>query len=123
MKSLITRQRKTFKIPHSEPGDFRLGYILLPVGYMYNKAIAGAKTGDILRLFDGGSYRILSVRKISLQKIDTELLCRIRYGITLKAALMRWQINAKMEGHGEKAVSKEECLWVIYEPIGVSEKE
>lgn len=117
MKSLSTyqRQKKTFKIAHMEPGAFRLGYILLPVGYSYNTDIAKAKKGDVIRLFDGGKYEIFSVRKLRLDKPGTDILCRMRYGITIKAAIMRWKMNARLEGHGDKVVSDEECLWVVYE--------
>lgn len=114
MKYVSKRQKKTFKIAHMEPGDFRLGYVVLPVGYAYNADIAGAKKGDTLRLFDGGEYEIFSVRRISIKKPEADILCRMRYGITAHACLMRWKLNAKMEGHGEKAVSEDECLWVIY---------
>lgn len=108
------RIKKTFKINHTEPGEFRLGYILLPVGYSYNAAIAQAKKGDTLRLFDGGEYPILVVRKMKMKDPNTDILCRMRYGITLKGALMRWKNNARLEGHGSQVVSEDECLWIIY---------
>lgn len=114
MKSPLKRQKKTFRIPHLEPGEFRLGYVVLPVGYAYNADIAKAKKGDTLRLFEGEEYKIFAVRRICLNKPEADILCRMRYGITAHACLMRWQLNAKLEGHGEKAVSEDECLWVIY---------
>lgn len=110
-----TRQKKTFKIAHMDPGVFHLDYIVLPVGYSYNAEIANAKKGDVLRLADGGEYPIFSVRRIRADKPEADILCRIRYGVTLKGAMMRWKMNAKLEGHGAKAVSEDECLWVIFE--------
>lgn len=106
---------KTFKVAHSEPGEFRLGYILLPYGYAYNKDIANAKKGDIISIFDGGNYKIHAVRLIKIKSPECGILCRMRYGIPIAGALTRWQMNAKMEGHGMRAVSEDECLWVVYE--------
>lgn len=100
---------------HAVPGEFRLGYILLPMGYSYNKDIQAAKKGDTLKLMgDSKGYKIFSVRKLSLRGPDADVLCRLRYGITIKGALMRWQSNARLEGHSANVISTEECLWVIY---------
>lgn len=116
MKALyLERQKKTFKIPHTEPGVMHLDYVLVPIGYSYNAELAKAKKGDTLRLFDGGEYPIVAVRKLKLAKAETDLLCRMRYGISIKGALTRWKMNAKMEGHGERAISYEECLWIVYD--------
>lgn len=109
------KKRKTFKVKHTKPGDFHLGYILLPVGYSYNAEWRNAKKGDILRMWSGEAYPIFSVRRLDLRKSAADILCRMRYGITIKRILQIWQGNAKMEGHGAKAVSTEECLWVIYD--------
>jgi hypothetical protein len=92
-----------------------MGYILLPVGYSYNQDIASAKKGDVLIFFDGGSYTIDCVRRIDSTKPEADLLCRIRYGIPMKAAKMRWRDNLRLEGHGPKAISENECLWVVYQ--------
>lgn len=108
------RTPRSFKVKHSDPGDFHLGYILLPIGYAYNAEWNNAKKGDILRFWDGGDYPIFAIRKLKLNKPDADILCRMRYGITIKRAIQIWQSNAKMEGHGAKAVSTEECLWIIY---------
>lgn len=109
------KKAKIFKAQHSEPGDFQLDYILLPIGYVYNKEWLDAKRGDSIRLFNGGTYKIFSVRKISMVAGAADILSRIRYGITIKGCLARWQQNAKLEGHSPDAVSERECLWVIYE--------
>lgn len=97
-----------------DPGVFHLDFILLPVGYSYNSEIADAKRGDVLRLADGGSHTIEFVKRIPLNKSFADMLCRIRYGITLKGAVSRWKMNARLEGHSEKAISLDECLWVVF---------
>lgn len=111
----VKRNQKTFKVKHFEPGGFRLNYILLPVGFSYNIAVSQAKTGDKVRFFNGGIFPIVAVRRLDMRSANTDILCKMRYGITLKAALQRWQMNAKMEGHGTEAVSTDECLWLIYD--------
>ena len=110
-----SRLQKTFKTNHAEPGDFHLDYILLPIGYAYNAEWGRAKKGDYVKLWDGGRYKIFSVRKLQLNKPIADILSRMRYGITIKRALQKWQMNALMEGNGKNAVSKDECLWVIFE--------
>lgn len=116
VKSETTRGRKKiFRPQHLEPGDFYLDYILLPVGYSYNAEWLKAKRGDLMRIPDGGLYRIFAVRTIKLGSAAADILSRMRYGITIKGCLQRWKMNAKLAGHYSTAVSSEECLWVIYE--------
>lgn len=110
-----SRIPKKIRLTHSEPGDIRLGFILLPVGYAYNTEIANAKKDDIIRFIDGGDYKVFNVQKLKMKSPVTKMLCLIRYGITLDGALMRWRNNARLEGHGINVVSDEECLLVTYE--------
>lgn len=110
-----SRIPKKFRLSHAEPGDIRLGFILLPVGYMYNADIASAKSGDIIRFVDGEDYRVFNVLKLKIKSPVTKMLCLIRYGITLDGAMQRWRNNARMEGHGINVVSQDECLLVTYE--------
>lgn len=109
------RIAKKIKVAHAEPGDIRLGFILLPVGYSYNNDIASAKRDDIIRFVDGEDYKIFNVLKLKIKSPVTRMLCLIRYGITLEGAMMRWRNYAKMEGHGINVVSDDECLLVTYE--------
>jgi hypothetical protein len=108
------RQKKTFRVSHMDPGVLHLDFIVLPVGYSYNADIAKAKKSDVIRLGDGSEHEIFSVQKIQTNKPIADLLCRIRYGITLRGCIMRWKMNARLEGHGEKAISEDECLLVVY---------
>lgn len=123
MKSLETvkNQRRIYRVQHSEPGDFQLDYILLPYGYAYNADIARAKKGDKIRWLAGEDWTIYCVRKIKLLCPDTDILCRMRYGITIQGALMRWQSAAQIAGNGRKAISTDECLWVILTKEDLSE--
>ena len=111
----MIRQKKILRISHRTPENFYLGYVLIPFGYSYNSDIAKAKQGDTLRFVDGNDFPIVAVRRIKIDSAEADLLCRLRYGITIKGALMRWQSNAKLEGHGAKVISTEECLWVVFE--------
>lgn len=109
------KKNRVFKAQHSENGGFVLDYILLPIGYVYNKEWLEAKRGDSIRLFNGGTYKIYAVRKIALARGAADILSRMRYGISIKGCLARWKQNARLEGHAASAVSERECLWVIYE--------
>lgn len=110
-----SRRKKTFKVKHMEPKDFRLDYILLPIGFGYNEEYLDAQRGDKMRFFDGRTVVLEAIKKISLKGPIADLLCRMRYGITLKGAIMRWQDNARLEGHSGAIISLDECLWVVYE--------
>lgn len=116
----VPNKKKTFNARHLEPGEFQLDYILLPYGYSYNAEWAKAKKGDLIRFYEGGLFRIYSVRAIKMKGGLAELLSRIRYGISIYGCLQRWKENAKLEGNASTAVSTTECLWVIYEKVGSS---
>lgn len=111
----MSAKTKILRAKHSEPGDFRLNYILLPLGFSYNSEFLTAKKGDTLRIFDGGDYPIFSVRTVKIHSAAADILSRMRYGVTIKRVLQIWQSNARLEGHSSKVISEDECLWVIYD--------
>ena len=111
----MSAKTKILRARHSEPGPIHLNYILLPVGFSYNNDFAKAKKGDTIRIFDGDDYPIYAVRKVKIKSPTADILSRMRYGITIKRALDIWKSNARLEGHGSKAISEDECLWVIYD--------
>lgn len=108
-------KRKLYKPNHEEPKEFFLDYILLPYGMYYKKTLdfLEAKTGDILRFFNGPEYQIESVTLIKCDRV-CDLLCRMRYGIPWEKAYRIWQRYAIMEGNGKDILSKEECFFVVY---------
>lgn len=108
---------KTFRATQEEPGPQLCDYILLPYGYSYNKEYLSYKNGDKIKMFNGGTYQILSVSKIKTRDAYADALCRMRYGVGIKYALSHWKDNALLEGHGKKALSDEECLLLCYEKI------
>lgn len=93
-----------------------LDYILLPYGEFYEKTkgFVNAKQGDILRFYNGPEYSIVSVTLIPQDRV-CDLLCRMRYGITWRVAFEKWQQYARLEGHGKDILSKDECLFVVYD--------
>lgn len=107
--------RRTFKSYHEEPGESSLDYILLPYGAFYRKTsgLLEAKTGDMLRFFNGPEYPIESVMLIKCDRL-CDLLCRMRYGISWEAALKIWQRYAVMEGHGKSVLSTQECILIFF---------
>lgn len=112
---LSERKKKTFKPQHSEPGEFFLDYILLPYGTFYEQTnkFLEAKTGDILRFFNGPEYPIYTVLLIKQDKF-CDILCRMRYGVSLDVAFNKWLTYARLYGHGKDILSKEECILVVY---------
>lgn len=109
------RRIRVYKPLHAEPRDFHLDYILLPYGIFYDKtkSFVDAKKGDILRFFNGGDYEIDNVALIPQDRI-CDTLCRMRYGITWKAAFEKWKSYAVLQGYGKEVLSTEECLFVVY---------
>lgn len=109
-----TAKRIKFKAFHDTPRDFHADYILLPLGYSYNREFLSASEGDLMKLGDGKIFPILRTGVLSLRNPATEGLCFARYGITLKRALQLWQNNVFALGYGKGSVSDEECLIVVY---------
>ena len=105
---------KIFKPSHAEPGSFWLDYILLPYGEFYSKTrdLLSAKKGDVLRYFNGGEYPIDSVHLITQDRV-CDVLCRMRYGISIVAALRKWRDNARIEGNGPNVISDKQCILVV----------
>lgn len=93
-----------------------MGFILFPYGEFYPpaKRLGAAKKGDILRFYNGGEYPIERVLQIRQDEF-CDMLCRIRYGIPWRAAFRRWESNVVLEGHDRGVLSKEFCLWIIYD--------
>lgn len=109
-----SRKKKEFRPIHEIPGDAHWDFILLPCGYILNRGYEDASSGDIL-VFHGGEKRsIRAVRKIAMDSL-CDALCRMRYGVPIKRALMQWQNNAVLLGSGKRSVSQEECLIVFYD--------
>jgi hypothetical protein len=111
----ISRVPKVFRTNHAQVGGFSMDYMLLPIGFRYNDEWLKAKAGDKLYLTTGGEHIIRYVRKLPMKSTFTDILCRVRYGMTLAGVLQRWQLNASLEGHGKQCISTDECLWVVYE--------
>ena len=108
--------RKTFKPKHKLPGQFFSDYILLPYGMYYEntKIFLDAKTGDIIRFFNGPECKIESVTLVSGKRM-CDILSRIRYGIPWKVAFETWRRYAMMEGHGKDILSENECIMIVFE--------
>lgn len=107
-------KRIKLKAFHDTPRDFHADYILLPLGYSYNREFLEAMEGSLIKFGDGKIYPLLRAGALSLKNPATEGLCFARYGITLRKALQIWCANALAQGYGKNAVSDEECLIVIY---------
>lgn len=107
-------KNKYYKVFHDTPRDFHADYILLPLGYSYNREFLSVSEGCLLKFGDGKVYPLLRAGVLNLNNPATEGLCFARYGITLRKALQIWQTNAFAQGYGRNAVSNEECLIIVY---------
>lgn len=117
-----SRLPKIYRAKHLLPKEnLCMDYILLPYGFAYNKEWESAKHGDIIRFFDGSDRRIFSVRKVKISSPTVDILCRCRYGLTIKAALMRWKRNVTLEGHQGSVISNEACYLVAFEKLESNE--
>lgn len=103
-----------FKINHSSPGDVYADFILLPLGLKMNRNIISYKRGDRIKFLDGKVYYIVSAGILDMGNPVVAGLCFLRYGITLKKLMLHWAESAIAYGYGKKAVSKEECLLIVY---------
>lgn len=110
----MMRQKKKYEIIGSEPIGVKMDYILQPIGYSYNRDISEAKKGDTILFSDGKSYKIFAVRRIKLTSALADILCQMRYGVTIKKMLQIWQQDAMMLGHGRSVVSLDECIFITY---------
>lgn len=106
--------RKYYKVFHDTPKDYFADYILLPLGYSYNREFLTLTEGQLLRFGDGKVYRFLRSGILDINSPGTDGLCFARYGITLKKAMRIWRINALAQGYGVNAISEKECLIIIY---------
>ena len=113
-----TSRKKTFDPLHDKPRELYFDYILLPYGIFYEptKGFLEAKKGDKLRFFNGPECTIESVTLIK-QDALCDMLCRMRYGVSWKVAFDKWLRYALMSGDGKNILSREECLFVMYEKI------
>lgn len=107
-------KRKYYKVFHDTPRDFHADYILLPLGYTYNREFLSVSEGSLLKFGDGKVYPLLRCGVLEIDNPATEGLCFARYGITLRKAMKLWKTNALAQGYGVNAVSDDECLILIY---------
>lgn len=110
----MIRQKKRFDILGEEPVGFKMDYILLPIGYSYNRDITEAKKGDKIRFADGKTYKVFAIRKVKIASALADILAQMRYGVSIKRMVSIWQRDAMMLGHGRSVVSLEECIFLTY---------
>ena len=113
---MSAEKRRIFKPAHEEPSKMWLNYILLPYGEFYEKTkvFLEARSGDILRFFNGPEVSIESVLLIACDK-TCDFLCKMRYGISWDKAFAKWLSYARLDGHGKDILSKTKCILVVYE--------
>lgn len=106
--------KKILKPLHDRPGDFHFDYILLPTGYKYNTEFEKASMGDRLRFHSGEEVCVLHAVKIPIESPICDVLCKLRYGISIRRALQIWQRNAVALGNAKGVVDTDECLMITF---------
>lgn len=111
----MSRKGTVYKTYHSDPGDFPLGFILLPYGEFYKKTsvFLYARRGDIIRFYNGPEFEIERVVIVDGEDM-CDALCMVRYGVLWNVALSRWLSYAIMEGNSKDIFYKSKCLMVVY---------
>lgn len=110
-------KKKHHNVFHDTPKDFHADYILLPLGYLYNREYLSLPEGSILKFGDGKVYRLLRCGILNMNNPATEGLCFARYGITLCKAQKIWRNIALAMGYGINAISQDECLIIIFDNL------
>lgn len=105
---------KIFRPHHAMPKAMYLDYILIPIGYAYNRPIQKAQDGDRMIFLDGERVAIDTIAKIKSQTKMCDMICRARYGVGIERVIEIWKNNATLEGYGRDAVSEDECLLITF---------
>lgn len=105
---------QTLKPLHQKPKGYFMDYILLPFGYMYNAEFVTAKKGQEMLFYGGETVMVDAVVKLPIKAPIADILCRLRYGVSMPRVLKMWQQNAIALGHGKGAVNTDECLMITY---------
>lgn len=94
--------------------ELQSNFVLVPIGYMFNADLQQVQMGDTITFLDGGRYRVLCARKMSLKDDLTACLCIMRYGFSIDYWLGLWRQSVRYSGHGKSAISENECLFISY---------
>jgi hypothetical protein len=112
---------------HAKPGPMYMDYILIPIGYAYNRPIQKAKDGDRIAFIGGERAAIDTTVVIKAQSKICDMLCRMRYGVGIERVIEVWKNNASLEGYGRDAVSEDECMLITFfnekKVVNVSDKD
>lgn len=107
-------EKKVFKLFHSKPQEPHGDYIILPVGYTYNRELLKIKAGDIIEFSDGKRHTVIKAGLIDAKSSAAEALCYIRYGISLTRALQIWKNRVTVLGYGANSINEDECIILTY---------
>lgn len=103
--------KKVISIMHQS--TMRKPWILMPIGYHYNRDLQNAKQGDVLLFSDGKRMEIDYKTIVPIINGLTDYLCRQTYVGGMQNVMRRWKMNAVFEGHNERVYSHDECLLIF----------
>ena len=107
-------EKRILSVNHTNPGEMWLDYILLPYGEFYQKTKGALdlRKGDLVRMFNGPDRAVESVSLIDQDNM-CDFLCKMRYGISWKAAFEKWSRYAVLEGNAKDILSTKKCILII----------
>lgn len=106
-----SHEPKVISIMHQS--TMRKPWILMPIGYYYNRDLQNAKQGDVLLFSDGKRREIAYKTIVPIINGLTDYLCRQTYVCGMQNVMRRWKMNAVFEGHNERVYSHDECLLIF----------
>lgn len=106
----------TVSVFHLPPSDIK-PYVLIPVGYFFNKKLYKLKKGDRVEFVDEDcKWYFVDRLEIEINSAafafwcNTLYSCGGRYKITREAVFARWDLQAIRAGYDPKAISRQRCL-------------
>lgn len=106
----------TVNIFHLPPKDIK-PYIMVPVGYFYNRELYELKPNDRVILLDEScKWYFVDRLEIDIESAafgfwaKTLYSCGGRYKVTKEAIFSRWDLQAIRYGYNPKVISRQRCL-------------
>ena len=104
------------KVFHLPPTD-KKPYVLLPVGYFFNRELYKLQPGDIVKFINETcKWQFVDRLEIDIESAAFGFWCKTlyscggRYNVTKEAVFKRWDMQAIRAGYDIKAISKQKCL-------------
>lgn len=106
----------TVTVFHLPPADIK-PYVMVPVGYFFNRKLYKLKKGDRIKFIDENcKWYYVNRLEIDIESAafgfwcQTLYSCGGRYNIPKEAVFKRWDMQAIRAGYEPRAISRQRCL-------------